>query len=89
MSNISETPHVVPQLNHGSTSSSADVVEAEAIIPQDVDVLSSQNANGEAWIVTEVSVIIGLVELRLYTTQARDASLATVQVFIFPHNYKI
>lgn len=80
VSNISETPHVVPQLNHGSTSSFADVVEAEAIIPQDVDVLSSQNANGEAWIVTEVSVIIGLVELRLYTTQARDASLATVQV---------
>ncbi|GMN21548.1 hypothetical protein TIFTF001_040051 [Ficus carica] len=80
VSNISETPRAIPQLNHGSTNTSADVVESEGHISQDADGLESQIANGEAWIVTKISVIIGLVELRLYTTLARDASLATVQV---------
>lgn len=83
MTNISETPRAIPKLNHGSTNTSADVVESEGNISQDVDGLESQIANGEAWIVTKVSVIIGLVELRLYTTLARDASLATVQVLFF------
>ena len=79
MSNISETPRVIPQLNHGSMAP-VDAIEAEAIIPQGTDVVESQNVNGEVWILTKVSVVIGLVELRLYTAMARDASLATVQV---------
>lgn len=79
MSNISETPHAIPQLNHGSITP-VDEIEAEPVIPQDSDVLESQNANGEVWILTKVSLVIGLVELRLYTAMARDSSLATVQV---------
>ncbi|XP_062073801.1 uncharacterized protein LOC133778015 isoform X2 [Humulus lupulus] len=79
VSNISETPRAIPQLNHNSVTP-VDVVEAEPIIPHDIGVLESQSANGEVWIVTKVSVFIGLVELRLYTAMARDAPLATVQV---------
>ncbi|KAM6557396.1 hypothetical protein CsatB_004415 [Cannabis sativa] len=79
VSNISETPRAIPQLNNDSITT-VDVVEAEPIIPHDTSVLESQNANGEAWIVTKVSVFIGLVELRLYTAMARDAPLATVQI---------
>ena len=82
VSNISETPHVIPQLNHGPMTSD-DAVEANPTIPQDAVALESENADGEVWVVTKVSVLIGLVELRLYAAVTRDTALATVQVHIF------
>ena len=94
LSNISETPRVVPPLKHDSPTYSVDAVETivpqdttgvvsetvETIVPQDT-AGASEAANGEAWIVIKVSVVINLVELSLYTGSARGASLAIVQVF--------
>lgn len=94
LSNISETPRVVPPLKHDSPTYSVDAVETivpqdttgvvsetvETIVPQDT-AGASEAANGEAWIVIKVSVVINLVELSLYAGSARDASLAIVQVF--------
>ena len=77
-SNISETPHVIPPLNHESMISSLDV--DEDIAPQDPVGLESRNANEGAWVMMKVSFVIGLVELCLHTGVARDAPLATVQV---------
>ncbi|XP_068305501.1 uncharacterized protein [Pyrus communis] len=77
-SNISETPHVIPPLNHESTISSVDV--EEDITPQEPVVLESRNANEGAWVMMKVSLVIGLVELCLHTGVARDAPLATVQI---------
>lgn len=78
LSNISETPHVIPPLNHDTITSSGDV--SEPIIPLDQDGPESQNARGESWVVMKVSVVISLIELCLHTAVARDTSLATVQV---------
>ena len=94
LSNISETPRVVPSLKHDSPTYSVDAVETivpqdttgvvsetvETIVPQDT-AGASEAANGEAWIVIKVSVVINLVELSLYAGSARGASLAIVQVF--------
>lgn len=80
VSNISETQHVIPELNYGFVTS--DEVEAIPITHQVAEHLESQHENEESWIVTKVSVFIGLVELRLYKTVSRDTSLATVQVII-------
>ena len=79
LSNISETPRVVPPLKHDSQTSSVDVIEP--IIPQDTVGVESDTANGETWIVMKVSVTINLVEMSLYRGSTRDASLATMQVF--------
>lgn len=81
ISNISETPHVIPPLGHQSVSYSDNM--PEPTVPEHPDGLESQNATGEAWIVTKVSVDITLVELCLHTAVARDTTLATVQVFSF------
>ncbi|KAK9984845.1 hypothetical protein SO802_034370 [Lithocarpus litseifolius] len=94
LSNISETPRVVPPLKHDSPTYSVDAVETivpqdttgvvsetvETIVPQDTAGVVSEAANGEAWIVIKVSVVINLVELSLYVGSARDASLAIVQI---------
>ncbi|PON47152.1 Vacuolar protein sorting-associated protein [Parasponia andersonii] len=80
VSNISETPRAIPQLNRDYTMTPVDAHKTEPIIPQYTDILESQNSNRQVWILTKVSVVIGLVELRLYTAMARDAPLATVQV---------
>lgn len=77
-SNISETPRIVPPLNHYSMTSSVDV--EEDITPQEPDGIESQSASGGAWVMMKVSVVIDLVELCLHAGVARDASLATVQV---------
>lgn len=77
-SNISETPHTVPPLNHDSVASSADVVKPIAL--QDPSGVEAETRNGEAWISLKVSVAINLVELCLYAGVARDASLATIKV---------
>ncbi|KAL5551261.1 hypothetical protein UlMin_001437, partial [Ulmus minor] len=79
VSNIAETPRVIPRLNNGSITST-DSVDSEPVIPQDVDHPESSNTNVKAWIVMKVSVAISLVELCLYTAATRDAPLATVQV---------
>ena len=95
LSNISETPRVVPPLKHDSPTYSVDAVETivpqdttgvvsetvETTVPQDTAGVVSEAANGEAWIVIKVSVVINLVELSLYAGSARGASLAIVQVF--------
>ncbi|KAJ7011238.1 hypothetical protein NC653_001613 [Populus alba x Populus x berolinensis] len=77
-SNISETPHTVPPLNHDSVASSADVVKPIAL--QDPSGIEAETRNREAWISLKVSVAINLVELCLYAGVARDASLATIKV---------
>lgn len=86
ISNISETPHVVPPLKHDSGTSSVDAVETP--ISQNITVVECDAATGEAWIVMKVSVIINLAELSLHTGAAKDASLATVQVLFsfFPRS---
>lgn len=81
LSNISETPHVVPPLKHDSRTSSVGAIEP--IIPQNTAGVESETTNGEAWIMMKVSVVIDLVELRLHPGSTRDAYLATVQVFFF------
>lgn len=78
VTNISETPRLIPPLNHDTLTSSADV--SQPIIPQDLHGPESQIARGETWVVTKVSVVISLIELRLITAVTRDTSLATVQV---------
>jgi vacuolar protein sorting-associated protein 13A/C len=81
LSNISETPHVVPPLKLDSQTSSVDAVEP--IIAQDTVGVESDTANGETWIVMKVSVTINLVEMSLYRGSTRDASLSTMQVLFF------
>ncbi|XP_042953951.1 uncharacterized protein LOC122290372 isoform X2 [Carya illinoinensis] len=78
LSNISETPHVVPPLKHDSRTSSVGAIEP--IIPQNTAGVESETTNGEAWIMMKVSVVIDLVELRLHPGSTRDAYLATVQI---------
>ncbi|GKU95669.1 hypothetical protein SLEP1_g9000 [Rubroshorea leprosula] len=76
LSNISETPNVVPPLSSDSTSS---VEIAGPVIPQDPVAIESGTLNSETWIVMKVSVVVKLVELCLYTGVARDTPLSTVQ----------
>ncbi|GAV77402.1 PH domain-containing protein/DUF946 domain-containing protein/DUF1162 domain-containing protein/Chorein_N domain-containing protein, partial [Cephalotus follicularis] len=78
VSNVSETPHIVPPLKKDSLTSSIDVVEP--VIPQDSVGVEPGAPSGEAWVVVKVSVIVNLVELCLHTGLASDGSLATVQV---------
>uniref|UniRef100_A0A6N2K527 PH domain-containing protein n=1 Tax=Salix viminalis TaxID=40686 RepID=A0A6N2K527_SALVM len=77
-SNISETPHTVPPLNHDSLASSIDVIKPLAL--QNPGGVETETPNREAWISLKVSVAINLVELCLYAGVARDASLATIKV---------
>lgn len=86
-SNISETPHTVPPLNHDSVASSADVVKPIAL--QDPSGVEAETRNGEAWISLKVSVAINLVELCLYAGVARDASLATIKVMFHLITYAL
>lgn len=53
----------------------------DQIVPWGIDGAGSESQNGEIWITTKVSVVIGLVELSLHYGIARDASLATLQVY--------
>ncbi|XVF52445.1 hypothetical protein PTKIN_Ptkin05aG0018700 [Pterospermum kingtungense] len=76
LSNISETPHIVPPLSSDFMTSSVDVVEP--IIPQNM-VIEPRTPNGETWTVMKVSVVINLVELGLYVGEEWRSPLATVQ----------
>ncbi|WCJ20748.1 hypothetical protein M5689_002962 [Euphorbia peplus] len=77
LSNISETPNIVPPLKHDS-GISVDMIEpavSQNLIGNEVEL-----QNEEGWISMKVSVDINLVELRLLTGVSRDAPLATIQV---------
>ncbi|OMP08180.1 hypothetical protein COLO4_06705 [Corchorus olitorius] len=76
LSNISETPRIVPPLNSDFLTSSVDVIEP--LISQDM-VGEHRTPNDETWTVMKVSVLINLVELCLYVGEARGSPLATVQ----------
>lgn len=78
VSNISERPRIVPPLNHDSVTSSVDVIEP--VVHQYPVGVECETPNGEVWVSLKVSVLINLVELRLYAGVVRDASLATIQV---------
>lgn len=79
LSNMSETPHLLPPLELDSGAFSADAVEP--VVSQDnIGELEAQN--GKVWISMKVSVLINLVELSLHVGVARDASLATIQVML-------
>ncbi|KAK6251014.1 hypothetical protein SCA6_005019 [Theobroma cacao] len=75
VSNISETPHIVPPLSSDFLTSSVDVVEP--VIPQNV-VGEPSTPNDETWTVMKVSFVVNLVELCLYVGEW-DSPLATVQ----------
>lgn len=77
-SNFSETPNLVPQLKDVSSTSLVDVAGPSTIVNSDA--AECGTLDRESWIVTEVSVIIDLVELSLYYGLTRDASLATLKV---------
>ncbi|XP_057978559.1 uncharacterized protein LOC131164992 isoform X2 [Malania oleifera] len=78
LSNISETPNLVPSLDHDAVASSSDLVEP--LVSQAPGAAESETQNGEVWVALKVSVVIDLIELCLHSGVARDASLATVQV---------
>jgi len=86
-SNISETPHTVPPLNHDSLASSIDVIKPLAL--QNPGGVETETANRESWISLKVSVAINLVELGLYAGVARDASLATIKVMFHLITYAL
>ncbi|KAI3710546.1 hypothetical protein L2E82_40329 [Cichorium intybus] len=78
LSNISETPNVIPPLNNKSVSASADATDA--LVLQDSEGHEHEAGNEQTWISMKVSVVVGLVELSLHYGMATDASLATLQV---------
>ncbi|CAI0538916.1 unnamed protein product [Linum tenue] len=76
LSNISETPHTVPQLRTDSSASTDRVVEPVANEPAGNE---PQNANEGAWVSMKVGIMINLVELSLHSGRSRDAALSTIQ----------
>lgn len=76
LSNISETPHVVPSLDKVSTTS--DRAEEHSLSLASTSI-GSQTENKETWISMKVSVAIDLAELSLHAGTTRDSSLANVQ----------
>ncbi|KAL6008539.1 hypothetical protein ACLOJK_034052 [Asimina triloba] len=76
VSNISEVPHVIPPLDHGPETSTADVVENVEHPPSDVVEIKMQD---KEWVTMKVSLAISLVELCLHSGITRDAALATLQ----------
>ncbi|GFZ15404.1 pleckstrin homology (PH) domain-containing protein [Actinidia rufa] len=78
LSNVSETPNIVPPPNYDSGKSPIDT--GEPLSHQDSGAVDSEAENRVTWIAMKVSVDINLVELCLHYGIARDASLATVQI---------
>ncbi|KAH7549714.1 hypothetical protein JRO89_XS13G0070800 [Xanthoceras sorbifolium] len=78
LSNISETPHIVPPLSNDFQTSSEDVVEA--VVSQVQVGNESETAHRDVWIAIKVSVVINLIELCLHAGVSRDTSLASVQI---------
>ncbi|XP_028077973.1 LOW QUALITY PROTEIN: uncharacterized protein LOC114279888 [Camellia sinensis] len=78
LSNISETPNIVPALNYDSGKASVDM--GEPLVRHDSGADDSEAQNRVTWIAMKISVDIDLVELCLHYGTARDATLATVQI---------
>lgn len=88
LSNISETPHIVPPIGSDFVTSSEDVVED--VIPQTTADVEPRTPNDETWTAMKVSVVINLVEMGLYVGEEWRSPLATVQVnFHFVHLFQI
>ncbi|ONK73416.1 uncharacterized protein A4U43_C04F31270 [Asparagus officinalis] len=77
VSNISETPHIVPVLDKGPRISSDGFEEDHTSFPSTT--IKSQIENKEVWITMKTSVSITLVELSLHAGSSRDSPLANVQ----------
>ncbi|TYI15495.1 hypothetical protein ES332_A08G190100v1 [Gossypium tomentosum] len=77
LSNISETPHIVPPIGSDFVTSSEDVVED--VIPQTTADVEPRTPNDETWTAMKVSVVINLVEMGLYVGEEWRSPLATVQ----------
>ncbi|XP_074317635.1 uncharacterized protein LOC141653693 isoform X2 [Silene latifolia] len=78
LSNISETPNIVPPLQWKQTVPSVEMVE-----PVNISDLTShqvESISKEVWINMKVNVAIKLVELSLHSGAARDSPLGTVKV---------
>ncbi|KAK8614167.1 hypothetical protein V6N13_122539 [Hibiscus sabdariffa] len=74
LSNISETPRIVPPLSSDFLTSSSDAVD---VIP--LSGVEPRTPNAETWTVMKVSVVINLVEMGLYVGEEWRSPLATVQ----------
>lgn len=74
LSNISETPRIVPPLSSDIQTSSEDVASQVNVS------FGSEIPHGDVWVAIKVSVVIHLIELCLHAGVSRDTSLATVQV---------
>lgn len=70
---------MLPSLTNEIETSSEDVIES--VIPQIPVGVESQALDREIWIVSEVSLVINLVELCLHAGVTGDASLASVKVY--------
>ncbi|KAK4844286.1 hypothetical protein QYF36_018501 [Acer negundo] len=77
LSNISETPHIVPPLSNDFQTSEDIVGAAVSQMPVGVE---SETPHRDVWIAIKVSVVINLIELCLHAGVSRDTSLASVQV---------
>ncbi|KAL6985853.1 hypothetical protein U1Q18_019226 [Sarracenia purpurea var. burkii] len=79
VSNVSETPNIVPPLNYDTGKALGGT--GEPLVHQDSGAADTETQqNRVAWIAMKVSVDIDLIELRLHYGMATDASLATVQI---------
>ncbi|KAM7261866.1 hypothetical protein ACFE04_020943 [Oxalis oulophora] len=77
LSNISETPHIIPSLKKDTEAPSSDAIES--VIPETSESFETETPSGEVWIAIKVSVVVNLIELCLCIGEGRDASLATVK----------
>lgn len=78
LSNVSETPNIVPPPSHDSGKSPSE--KGEPFVSQDSGAVDSEAQNRLTWMAMKVSIDINLVELCLLHGIARDSSLATLQV---------
>jgi len=78
LSNLSETPNLVPPLSWDKTFS-ADTSEFTGT--SDLHAPEVESSSSEVWIDMKVIVAINLVELSLHKGTTKDSPLATVQVY--------
>jgi len=77
LSNISETPNLVPPLNIASREVAMDEGESQVSVVSDA---AEKTIEGRTWTNVKMVISIGLIELSLHSGATRDSSLATVQV---------
>jgi len=80
LSNLSETPNIVPPLNWDKTFS-ADTSELTAT--SESGAAEVESSSREVWTNMKVIVAISLVELSLHKGATKDSPLATLQVYQF------